>query len=92
MAAAPARPKSWDVDSYPYFQNPGGKSTDLIEGWDPYGSGTRVTVTRLAVEKMSIEDFKRFSRVTVQSRPEWQLIEDREKMPEEILRHERVRS
>jgi hypothetical protein len=76
--ATPARPTVYDVNEYPYFQNPGGKASDLIEGYDPSGSGARVTVTRLAVEKMQIDDFKRFSRVTVQATPEWALVRDRE--------------
>lgn len=80
VSAAPVRPTVWDVDQYPYFQDPGGKASDMITGWDPNGSGARVTLSRLAVEKLSIDDFKRFSRVTVQDTPDWARVEARERM------------
>jgi hypothetical protein len=79
-ARAPRAPQVWDVDSYPYFQNPGGKASDLITGYDPAGSGERVTLTRRAVEMMDPREFKFFGRPTVQVKPEWARVEDREMM------------
>ena len=84
--ATPVRPAVWDVNEYPYFQNPGGKSSDMISGFDPSGSGQRVTLSRLAVEKMDADSFKYFGRPTVQAKPEWAKVEDREMMASQFER------
>jgi hypothetical protein len=82
---APARPTVWDVNEYPYFQNAGGTATDLISGWDPEGSGERVTLTRRAVEKMDVQAFKYFGRPTVKVKPNWAQVEDHEVIANQFI-------
>jgi hypothetical protein len=56
-----------------------GKSTaDLFEGWDPHGSGQRVRLTARQIDKLSFDQYKMFSRATVQEKPDYARIEDRE--------------
>jgi hypothetical protein len=70
------RPTRFTIENYDW-QARDRKSSDLIDGWDPNGEG-RITLTARAIDKMPIDDFKRFSRVTVQPKPDFARSEDRE--------------
>jgi hypothetical protein len=73
-AAAPAR-TVWDINEVYTGKN---RATDKFEGWDPYGSGERVKLTAKQIDKLSMDEYKTFSRATVQQKPDWARIDDRE--------------
>lgn len=73
---APVQKKQtlWDItDVYT-----GNSTADLFEGWSPDGSGQRVRLTNRQIDKLSENEMKTFSRVTVQPKPDYARIEDRD--------------
>lgn len=76
VAPVPTTPVQtlWDIqDVYT-----GNSVHDQFEGYDPHGSGQRVRLTARQISHLSVDQYKTFSRVSVQSKPDYARIEDRD--------------
>jgi hypothetical protein len=74
VVPAPAKQKVWNIEDI----YTGNSVNDLFEGFDPHGTGQRIRLTARQIDKLTLDEYKTFSRVTVQEKPSYARMEDRD--------------